>query len=71
MINFLKEDFSMFTEEKIKELDEEYAGYIESLPHQNVEGAHIQADEYLVSLLKELGFEKTVEEFESMHKWYA
>lgn len=60
-----------FTEEEIKELDETYAGHIESASHQDTEGAHRQADEYLVALLKELGFEKTVEEFESMHKWYA
>lgn len=61
----------MFTEEEIKELDEIYAGHIESASHQDREGAHIQADEELISLLKELGFEKTVEEYESMPKWYS
>lgn len=60
-----------FTEEEIKELDDIYAGHIESASHQDREGAHMKADEELVKLLKELGFEKTVEEYESLPKWYA
>lgn len=67
------EDLSMFTEERIKELDEEYAGYIETASHQTKEGTHLQMDEYLislllVSLLVDLGFEKVVEEFKSIPK---
>lgn len=61
----------MFTEEEIKELDEAYAGYIESASHLDTEEAHRQADGYLVELLRGLGFEKVIEEYESMHKWYA
>ena len=37
----------------------------------DVEGAHIEADEVLCDLLKQVGFTKVVEVYNKLEKWYA
>jgi hypothetical protein len=37
----------------------------------DIELAHKKADEILCDLLATLGYEKVVEEFHAMEKWYA
>ena len=39
--------------------------------NSDTENGHIEADELLCRLLKALGYEKTVAEFEKQNKWYA
>jgi hypothetical protein len=38
---------------------------------EDIEAAHIEADEILCSLLEKLGYEKVVEEWKKVPKWYA
>lgn len=38
---------------------------------KNEEEAHIRADELLCETLRQLGYEKGVEVFENMGKWYS
>ena len=49
--------------EKMKEINRELQG--------DPEMAHSEADDLLVKLLKELGFEKLVKEYEKVPKWYS
>lgn len=39
--------------------------------NEDTEDAHIEADRILCELLTQLGYNKVVEEFEKMDKWYA
>lgn len=39
--------------------------------NNNTEMAHIQADELMCELLRELGYGEGVNIFENMNKWYA
>jgi hypothetical protein len=38
---------------------------------RDIESGHVKADELMCSLLKELGYDKGVEIFNKMVKWYA
>lgn len=49
--------------EKLKEVQDECCG--------DVECRHGCEDDILCELLKELGYEKLVKQYESTHKWYA
>ncbi len=52
--------------------DEEVANRIkERCSHGDYEGAHSDADEILIELLKSLGYNQTVEAWEAVGKWYA
>ncbi len=54
------------------ELDAEFARHIKrDCGRDDPECAHTAADRYLCNLLTELGFEKTVEAFMAVQKWYA
>jgi len=44
---------------------------IESQEDLDLENAHMKADQALCELLKGLGFEDLVYEFESINKWYT
>lgn len=56
----------------LKGMDIEYAKYIQELNDlQDVELAHILADSYLIQILQRLEFDKTVEAFSSLKKWYS
>ena len=37
----------------------------------DTEDAHVNADELLCEFLKKLGYEKLVDEYEKVDKWYA
>ena len=37
----------------------------------DVEHAHVTADKYLCNLLKELGYDRVVDEYEKIEKWYV
>lgn len=47
--------------EKLKELQDDY----------DTETAHIKADCILCELLRSLGFDQIVDEYEKIDKWYA
>ena len=51
--------------------DEEAAEKMRELADYDCESRHIAADELLTELLVELGYVKTVAEYEKIHKWYA
>ena len=55
--------------EKLKEK------YINLLKEQQIswddEMAHVEADNLVCELLKELGFEEVVKEYDKVSKWYA
>ena len=55
--------------EKLKEK------YINLLKEQQIswdnETAHVEADNLVCELLKELGFEEVVKEYDKVSKWYA
>lgn len=53
------------------ELDEKYAKQIKDGSFGDPEADHSRADKLLVHLLLNLGFNKTVKEFEKIDKWYA
>ena len=38
---------------------------------RDIEGGHIEADDLMCELLKDLGYGEGVEIFEEMGKWYA
>ena len=38
---------------------------------RDAEGGHIEADDLMCELLKELGYGEGVEIFEGMYRWYA
>ena len=52
-----------------------YNHYLEELVAlqqvHDLEVAHIRADEILVDILKDLGLENIVNEYEKINKWYA
>lgn len=54
----------MDREEAITELKECQA-------YADTEGAHVNADDVLCALLRSLGYEDVVEEYEKVDKWYA
>ena len=37
----------------------------------DTEGAHVYADDVLTDLLKQLGYDEVVSEWEAVDKWYA
>lgn len=39
--------------------------------HEDIETRHMLADEVLCELLKQLGYQEVVEEYEKLPKWYA
>lgn len=49
--------------EKMEEINQKFGG--------DPETAHSVADDLLVKLLKELGFEKLVKEYKNVPKWYS
>lgn len=52
--------------------DDDYAKQIEALENTgDQEMAHADADDLLCSILKSLGYVKTVEAFNNLSKWYA
>jgi len=57
----------------VKELDDKYSQMmIEMIRKVNdMEKGHIEADDMLLELLKELGFIKIIDTFNSFGKWYA
>ena len=54
----------MTKDEAIKRLKEEQ-------DDGDIEGAHMNADAILCSLLSSLGYSDVVEEYEKISKWYA
>lgn len=52
-------------------MDAEYAEAMASFRDMDEETGHMSADGLLCDLLKELGFTRTVEEFEKLNKWYS
>lgn len=56
---------------QIKELDKEYSEKIRNCNYYGTEDGHDIADNKLLELLKELGFDKTVKEFVKLNKWYS
>ena len=48
---------------QLKELQEKYK--------YDVETCHLEEDRFLCNLLKELGYVKTVEQYEETLKWYT
>lgn len=56
----------------IKELDKLYSERLhDRCIYENPKDAHYSADECLVTLLQNLGFEKTAEEYEKVEKYYS
>lgn len=55
-----------------KELNDKYLSQLNDLISENdVEKKHIDADNILCELLKELGFNEIVESFNKLKKWYG
>ena len=54
----------MNREEALKELNE-------CIENDDVESAHVHADNVLCELLIALGYEDIVNEYHLVHKWYA
>lgn len=55
-----------------KELNDKYLSQLNDLITENdVEKKHIDADNILCELLKELGFNEIVESFNKLKKWYG
>ena len=52
-------------------LDVEFANYIDETCNGDVEAGHARADDALCRLLKTLGYDRTVDAFEGIAKWYA
>lgn len=50
--------------------DEEVAQRISDFSQFDTTSAHLEADRTLCELLTLLGYEKTVEAFENLDKWY-
>ena len=70
----MKKENCVITEEEIRSLDNEYAAELLNLMEScgmDLETRHIEEDRMLTELLRKLGFEKTVEQYESTEKWYA
>lgn len=40
-------------------------------PQEDPESAHIKADDLMVELLRDLGYDEAMDAYESMTKWYA
>ena len=57
-------------EMKVLELDQVVADKISNLG-DDAETSHLSADGMLCDILRHLGFNKTVDEFEQLSKWYA
>ena len=58
----------------LETLEEKYIKRLKDIDKRNganAEGCHIELDEMLCELLKELGFEKLVIEYDEIHKWYS
>ena len=51
--------------------DEEWAQKLSDLDKFDAEMGHLEADRTLCDLLRLFGYEKTVEAFENLDKWYA
>lgn len=51
---------------RIKEVKQKY-----EVEEDDIEVAHYLADEVMCDLLESLGYVEIVEEFNSIHKWYA
>jgi hypothetical protein len=43
----------------------------ECLDNPDIEMAHVDADDLLVSLLRELGYQELADIYENVNKWYA
>lgn len=56
----------MTREEAVKELKQ-----LEERPGRDIEGDHVRADEILVALLIDLGYDDVVAAWEKVGKWYA
>jgi phosphomannomutase len=55
-----------------KELRKKYVDKMkEQILNNDTEEAHGQADDLLCELLRQLGFNSVVDEYEKVHKWYA
>jgi len=62
----------MASNSNVKDLDEKYAERMAKIAEcDDYEHAHGQADDLLREILSELGFCKTVEQFDEVGKWYA
>jgi hypothetical protein len=59
------------TPEQIQALDATLRAKIEALDDSDREMAHIEADELLVGVLKELGFHQACAAWEALGKWYS
>lgn len=56
----------------VEKMDAEIAERIKSqCSHGDAEGAHFEADAILCGLLSGLGFQKTVDAWAAVDKWYA
>ena len=51
---------------RMKEVKQKY-----EIEQDDKEVAHVLADEVLCNLLESLGYVELVEEYDSIHKWYA
>ena len=57
---------------KIEKLEEKYLILMEEKRKcMDTEVAHVEADDLLCKLLRELGMDKLVDKFEEINKWYA
>jgi hypothetical protein len=62
----------MTKDDAIKAIDERYAEQIKgACMSGDFEGDHSNADDILRSILIELGFDKTVDAYNAVGKWYA
>lgn len=54
-----------------KELEKEYIEKLNEWISADEELAHTEADFLICELLKKLGYEKVVEEYDKVDKWYS
>lgn len=68
----LQEDINQDIQKKKDELIEHYVKrMVKHQKYHDTEDAHFGADEDLCILLRELGFEKVVEKYVEVDKWYG
>jgi hypothetical protein len=55
----------------LRAIDKVYAEKMKLLAFQDTELSHINADELLLDILRELGFKEVVREFVGLDRWYS